>query len=257
MTPVSPASDLNPAEVGPVFVVEDDADVARIVCHSLKEFGFRTEHFPTGRELLNRIRRAEPVVCIVDLQLPDIDGMHLVRVLQEEHGCGILILTGRVDVTDRVLGLESGADDYLAKPFEPRELVARVRSIVRRSMLAATGGRERDPVARFAGWTFDTERQSLTAADGREIPLSGTEARLLRILLESPNRILTREQLMKEREIAAYDRSIDVRVSKLRRKIEADPHNPRLIKTVYGGGYLMSTTVEWVPRREVAPPRTN
>lgn len=228
----------------PIFVIEDDAEVARVVCRSLEQFGFHTEHFRTGRELRQRLRKQEPGVCIVDLQLPDIDGIELVRELQEKYTCGILILTGRQEVTDRVVGLEMGADDYVAKPFEPRELVARVRSILRRHAVGAAGKQAR-VVARFSGWTFDANRFALTAPDGREVSLSAAEARLLQTLLENANRILAREQLMNDRAIAPYDRSIDVRISRLRQKLEADPRDPQLIKTVYGAGYLMSTNVEW------------
>lgn len=233
------------AEDKPIFVVEDDTEVARIVCRSLEQFGFHAEHFRTGRELRQRLRKTQPGLCIVDLQLPDVDGMELVRELQETCGCGILILTGRQDVTDRVVGLEMGADDYVSKPFEPRELVARVRSILRRHAAPSRANKTAYTVARFSGWTFDLNRFSLTAPDGSEVPLSAAEARLLQTLLENANRILTREQLMGDRDLAPYDRSIDVRISRLRQKLEPDPRMPQLIKTVYGAGYLMSTTVAW------------
>jgi DNA-binding response OmpR family regulator len=158
----------------------------------------------------------------------------------------VLILTGRNDVTDRVLGLELGADDYIVKPFEPRELVARVRSILRRYQRAAstdtTGERS---TARFAGWTFDANRHALTAPDDREVSLSAAEAGLLATLLRRPNKILSREQLLGERDVDPFDRSIDVRISRLRRKLDDDPQNPRMIKTVYGAGYLFSAQVEW------------
>ena len=232
------------AEDKSIFVIEDDAEVARIVCRSLEQFGFQAEHLRTGRELRQRLRDVEPGLCIVDLQLPDVDGMELVRELQEKHGCGILILTGRHDVTDRVVGLEMGADDYVSKPFEPRELVARVRSILRRHAGVAAGAKQH-AVARFSGWTFDVNLFALTGPDGREVSLSAAEARLLKTLLENANRILTREQLLCDRALAPYDRSIDVRISRLRQKIEKDPRDPQLIKTVYGAGYLMSTAVAW------------
>lgn len=230
-----------------IFVLEDEPDIARLICSSLTEYGFRCEHLTTGRQLLQRARQQTPDLCIVDLGLPDMDGMQVVRELQDGSPCAVLILTGRNDVTDRVLGLELGADDYIVKPFEPRELVARVRSILRRYQRAAppeTSAAEKT-VARFAGWTFDGGRLTMTAPDGREVNLSAAEASLLAVLLRRPNKIFSREQLLGERDVDPFDRSIDVRISRLRRKLDDDPQNPRLIKTVYGAGYLFAAQVSW------------
>lgn len=236
------------AETAPatVFVLEDDADIARLICASLSEYGFRYEHFATGRQFLERARRCPPELCIVDLGLPDMDGMQVVRELQDGSPCAVLILTGRNELTDRVLGLELGADDYIVKPFEPRELVARVRSILRRYQRAAAPSEAGErSIARFADWTFDTSRHALIAADGRELNLSAAEAGLLATFLRRPNKILSREQLLGERDVDPFDRSIDVRISRLRRKLDDDPQNPRLIKTVYGAGYLFASQVSW------------
>ncbi|WBL63448.1 response regulator transcription factor [Thauera sp. WB-2] len=229
-----------------IMVLEDDPEIARLICMSLGEYGFRCEHVSTGQQLLARARRSAPDLCIVDLGLPDMDGMQVVRELQDGSPCAVLILTGRNDVTDRVLGLELGADDYIVKPFEPRELVARVRSILRRYQRAAAPETPTErTIARFADWTFDASRHALSAPDGREISLSAAEASLLATLLLRPNKILSREQLLGERDVDPFDRSIDVRISRLRRKLDDDPHNPRLIKTVYGAGYLFSAQVAW------------
>lgn len=230
-----------------IFVLEDEAEIARLICASLTEYGFRCEHLATGKALLARARQHAPDLCIVDLGLPDMDGMQVVRELQDGSPCAVLILTGRNDVTDRVLGLELGADDYIVKPFEPRELVARVRSILRRyqrSAPAEDATAERT-VAHFAGWTFDGGRHAMTAPDGREVSLSAAEASLLAVLLRRPNKIFSREQLLGERDVDPFDRSIDVRISRLRRKLDDDPQNPRLIKTVYGAGYLFAAQVSW------------
>ncbi len=238
------ATDASPATI---LVLEDEPDIGKLICSSLSEYGFRCEHVSTGRQLLERAQRATPELCIVDLGLPDMDGMQVVRELQEGNPCAVLILTGRNDVTDRVLGLELGADDYIVKPFEPRELVARVRSILRRYQRASaveTSPTERN-IARFGDWTFDKGRHALIRPDGSEINLSAAEATLLLTLLARPNRILSREQLLGERDLDPFDRSIDVRISRLRRKLEDDPQDPRLIKTVYGAGYLLSTQVNW------------
>ncbi len=229
-----------------IFVVEDETDIARLIAATLAEYGFRCETFGTGRALLARARRVQPELAILDLGLPDMDGLQVLRELQEQHPCAALILTGRDGLTDRVLGLELGADDYLVKPFEPRELVARVRSILRRYQKAAAPEPGGPGAVRFAGWHFDIGRLNLTAGDGREVSLSAAEAALLQTLLKRPNKILTREQLIGERELDPFDRSIDVRISRLRRKLEDDPQDPKIIKTVYGAGYLLSAAVEWI-----------
>ncbi|WP_298595840.1 response regulator transcription factor [Zoogloea sp.] len=228
-----------------VFIVEDEPDIARLIATSLAEYGFRSETFGTGRALLARARKVQPELAILDLGLPDMDGLQVLRLLQEQHPCAALILTGRDGLTDRVLGLELGADDYLVKPFEPRELVARVRSILRRYQKAAASEPDAHGGARFAGWHFDIGRLTLTSDDGREVSLSAAEAALLQSLLKRPNKILTREQLIGERELDPFDRSIDVRISRLRRKLEDDPQDPKIIKTVYGAGYLLCAAVVW------------
>ncbi len=229
-----------------ILIVEDEPDIARLIAQSLDGYGFVTELAPNGRRGLDQAKRQAPDLAIVDLGLPDMDGMEVIRQLQQQTPCAVLILTGRNDVMDRVLGLELGADDYLAKPFEPRELVARVRSILRRYLRTSAPESGSTPgIARFADWQFDIGRHMLVAPDGHEVSVSATEASMLQALLKNPNRILSREQLIGERDIDPYDRSVDVRVSRLRRKLEDDPQNPRLIKTVYGAGYLFTATVEW------------
>lgn len=229
-----------------IYLVEDEAEIARIVTRVLADFGYPAEWFRTGADLMRRVKAAPPELCIVDLGLPDMDGMDLVRQLRGDYACGVLILTGRGYTADRVMGLELGADDYIVKPFEPRELIARIRSILRRCERHTenTPAAARS-VAEFSGWRFDAGNNALHAPNAEEFSLSTAEAQLLQIFLERPNRILTREQLLGERDISPFDRSIDVRISRLRRKIEADPHNPKIIKTVYGAGYLFSTTVTW------------
>lgn len=217
--------------------------MARTLGQVLGEFGFKHKWCRTGGELLRQIPQIRPALCIVDLGLPDRDGLDVVREIQHHHDCGVLILTGRDIVADKVLGLELGADDYMVKPFEPRELVARVRSILRRYERDEKPRERR--LAHFAGWRFDPASFSLTSPDGREDFLGTAEARLLLLLLEKPNRILTREQLAGTADLSPLDRSIDVRVSRLRKRLGDDPHQPRLIKTVYGAGYLMSTAVDW------------
>lgn len=230
-----------------VYVVDDDADVARVVVLALQEFGFAAEAFRDAAGVLRRLPLRRPDLCIVDLGLPDMDGLELVREIARRSDCGMLILTGRGHTADRVMGLEGGGDDYVVKPFEPRELVARVRSILRRRGVAAPGGTPAARrVARFAGWSLDCAANVLRAdGDASEQVLGTAEAQVLRAFLERPNQILTREQLMGTRDLSPLDRSIDVRISRLRRRLEADAQNPKIIKTVYGAGYMLAAQVSW------------
>ena len=232
-----------------VYVIEDDADVARLVVLALQDFGFVTETFRSGGAVQRRLQTERPDMCIVDLGLPDMDGMEVVRLIRAASNAGVLILTGRGHTVDRVMGLELGGDDYVVKPFEPRELVARVRSILRRRASAGSGAGSSAGVQRrhasFGGHTLDCAANVLRAADGREHLLGTAEMQVLRMFLERPHQILTREQLVGTRDLSALDRSIDVRISRLRRKIEADPQNAKIIKTVYGAGYMFAAAVAW------------
>ena len=229
-----------------IFVVEDDPEVSRLVARTLQEFSFITQEFRDGASVLRRLLTDRPDLCVVDLGLPDMDGIELVREIARRCDCGMLILTGRGYTADRVMGLEGGGDDYVVKPFEPRELVARVRSILRRRGGPATGGGGRPRrFARFGDWTLDCAANTLRGPGGDEQVLGTAEAQVLRAFLDRPNQILTREQLMGMRDLSPLDRSIDVRISRLRRLVEADPHNPKIIKTVYGAGYMLSAVVNW------------
>ena len=238
-----------------IFVVEDDVAIARLVVAALHEFGFATEAFRNGASVLRCLQTERPELCIIDLGLPDMDGIELVRRIAAVSSSGVLILTGRGHTFDRVMGLELGADDYMVKPFEPRELVARVRSILRRRAAGAFGaggggggglgpGAQRRHAA-FLDWRLDCAANILCGADGAQQVLGTAETQVLRAFLERPYQIHTREQLVGQRDLAPQDRSIDVRISRLRRKLEADPLNPTLIKTVYGAGYMFSAAVSW------------
>ncbi len=233
--------DNDPAKL--IAIVEDDPDIAKIIQQTLGDFGFRTHWCRSGGDLLRRLRSLAPDLCIIDLGLPDMDGLEVMQRVRATSQCGIVILTGRAHVSDRVMGLELGADDYVLKPFEPRELVARVRSILRRRESAASNTPNR--IAEFAGWQFNQANNTLTSPEGTEEVLSTSEAELLKVFVNNPNRILQREQLMGTRDLAPTDRSIDVRISRLRRKLEPDEQSPAFIKTVYGAGYLFLATVNW------------
>ena len=226
-----------------IAIVEDDPDVARIIEQVLRDFSLRTVWYRSAGDLLRRLRNLSPDLCIIDLGLPDMDGLEAMQRVRSQSTCGILILTGRAHVSDRVMGLELGADDYVLKPFEPRELVARVRSILRRRESTAVPTTRQ--IAEFSGWRFNIGNNTLHAPSGEEHLLSTAEADLLKVFVHNPNRILQREKLMGTRDLAPTDRAIDVRISRLRRKLEPDPQSPALIKTVYGAGYLFLATVTW------------
>jgi two-component system, OmpR family, response regulator len=235
-----------------IYVVEDDDAIAKLVVAALHEFGFATEAFRNGATVLRRLRTERPDLCVVDLGLPDMDGIDLVRQIASLSSSGVLILTGRGHTVDRVMGLELGGDDYMVKPFEPRELVARVRSILRRRASGGSGGSggalspgQPRRHASFLGFSLDCAAHILRAADGSEHLLGTAETQVLRAFVERPYQILTREQLVGQRDLSPADRAIDVRISRLRRKLESDPQNPKIIKTVYGAGYMFSAAVTW------------
>lgn len=211
----------------------------------VSDYGFRCEHLSTGRQLLARARQSAPDLCIVDLGLPDMDGMDVLQQLRNRYRFGLLIATGRDDTHDRVMGLELGADDYVVKPFEPRELIARVRSILRRYQPEPAADAQPPGSAHFMGWCFERATHRLISPEGVEDTLSLAESQLLITFLERPNQILSREQLLAGRDVCALDRSIDLRVSRLRKRFEQGGHSGKFIKTVYGAGYLLAATVNW------------
>ncbi|MEO6352897.1 MAG: response regulator transcription factor [Burkholderiaceae bacterium] len=238
-----------------IVIVEDDADVARIIGQVLDDFSFHTAWCRNAADLLHRLRSLAPDLCIIDLGLPDMDGIELMQRVRTLSACGILILTGRAYVSDRVMGLELGADDYMLKPFEPRELVARVRSILRRLETApdGCGVLAQRQIAAFSGWHFYIGNNTLQAPNGERNVLSTSEANLLKVFVNNPNRILQREQLLGSRDLSPSDRSIDVSISRLRRKLEPDAGSQAFIKTVYGAGYLFLASVTWLGADALPP----
>ena len=234
-----------------IAIIEDDPEICRIIQQTLDEYGFLTSCFRTGGDFLRRLNKLTPDLCIIDLGLPDMDGLEALRQIRAQSTCGNLILTGRAHISDRVMGLEMGADDYVVKPFEPRELVARVRSILRRREESQSP--QAMHVARFAGWQFNTNNHVLLSPTNEQSALSIAEAELLKVFIRHPNRILHREKLMGSRDLDPTDRSIDVRISRLRRKLEPDEQSPELIKTVYGAGYLFLASVTWSDNDAATP----
>jgi two-component system OmpR family response regulator len=230
-----------------LLVVEDDGEMRHLVARLLREAGFRVSVARDGREMWEVLETpaAATELILLDVMLPGASGLDLLRRLRERgFRVPVLMLTARGEETDRVLGLELGADDYVGKPFAPRELVARVRALLRRAASAEEAAAPADASRRvaFAGWTLDTARRELVSPDGAAVDLSGAEYDLLMAFLEHPGRVLSREQLLEvgKRRVGTdpFDRTIDVQVSRLRRKIEPEEGSPPLIKTVRGAGYV-------------------
>jgi two-component system OmpR family response regulator len=237
-----------------ILIVDDDGDLCDLVRQFLEPHGFRVSAAGDGAAMRHRLASDPADLVILDMMLPGEDGLALCRQLRARDRTPIIFLTALSGEADRVAGLETGADDYLAKPFSTRELLARVRAVLRRSAPAAAqvDAPVRDEEAplgrrlRFAGWTLDVGRRQLAAPDGVLVDLSGGEYELLLAFLRSPQIVLNRDQLLdatRGRLAGPFDRAIDVQVGRLRRKIEADPKNPALIKTVRGGGYVLASAV--------------
>ena len=238
-----------------ILIVEDDPVVADVVAACLEDAEFKATITSSGQAALNIISDSNVDLCVVDLGLPDMDGLSLTREIKSRFNVGIIILSGRGETTERIIGLEVGADDYLGKPFEPRELLARVRSIIRRTQPAApmtdahTNGDRHDPDGMtfiFDGWKIDLSSLELTSPNGQQPQLSNSEFNLLQAFIEHPNRILTRDQLLDMvhgDSTPAFDRSIDVQITRLRKKIENDPKAPKMIKTVRNRGYMFTAKV--------------
>ena len=228
-----------------ILVVDDARDIREPLGQYLKKQGYRVRLAASAAEARGIVETARISLVVLDVMMPGEDGLSLCRWLVAHGGPPVILLTAMADETDRIVGLELGADDYVTKPFNPRELLARVRAVLRRTPTAA-------PVLdatrrRFAGWTHDPTTRKLSHEDGRMADLTTGENKLLGLLLDSPRTVLDRVRLldlMAGREAKAYDRAIDNQVSRLRRKIEDDPKQPRLIVTEWGGGYLLAADVE-------------
>ncbi|WP_434131454.1 response regulator [Methylocaldum sp. GT1BB] len=231
-----------------ILVVDDDREIRVLVGDYLKQHGYRVSLAADGRQMREILESSGIDLIVLDLMLPGQDGLSLCRDLRARSDLPVLMLTARGEPIDRVLGLEMGADDYLAKPFEPRELLARIRNILRRARsLPNRGVSDSAHRWRFAGWTLDGQTRQLTSPQGVVVALSGAEYRLLEVFLTHPNRVLTRDQLMeliRGREADPFDRSIDLRVSRLRQKLGDNARAPNLIKTQRNEGYVLAAVVE-------------
>ncbi len=227
-----------------VAILDDEPQIRLMLADALEEAGFRTISFGRATEFEAALKTSSPDVCLVDLGLPDRDGLTLVHRLALESGASIIIISGRAQVQDRVTGLELGADDYIIKPFEPAEVVARVRARLRKAAPTTNTAN----TAWFNGWIAHFDRYMLEDNEGRETAFSHAEGEVLRLFLEAPKRLISR-QYMQERlggvASESFDRAMDVRISRLRTKLGEDPKNPRLIKTIYGAGYIFLGDVRW------------
>jgi len=233
-----------------ILVVDDDLEIRDLLREYFEKNGYRVTVAADGRGLRAAFAVGQPDLVVLDLMLPGDDGFTLCRELRARSEVPIIMLTARGEETDRIVGLELGADDYLPKPFNPRELLARVKSVLRR-VRALPGNLKPDEVKgyRFAGWTLDLATRNLTSPASVVVALSGTEFRLLRTFLAHPNRVLTRDQLidlMLSRDAAPFDRAIDVQVSRLRHRLGDDAKEPEIIKTVRSQGYVFAAHVESV-----------
>jgi two-component system, OmpR family, response regulator len=234
-----------------IAVVDDETEITQLLAHYFKGHGFRVSQLHDGASLMALMKHDPAAVVLLDLGLGGEDGLAVARQLRMQARCGLLIVTGRGDAVDKVVGLEIGADDYVTKPFDMRELLARVKAVLRRiepaepAAPASTSATERNRLC-FAGWALDTAGRRLLDPAGAEVAITSGEFDLLCALATHPGRVLSRDFLLEHtrgRAAAPFDRTIDVQVGRLRKKIEADPENPQIIKSVRGAGYVLVAPV--------------
>lgn len=230
-----------------ILIVDDHREIRELVSRALANEGFRVSVAADGRAMRKILADARIDLIILDVMLPGEDGLSLCRAVRAELNVPIIMLTAKGDEIDRVVGLELGADDYISKPFGSRELIARIRAVFRRTGTEGTADQPRRAGRYcFDRWRLDTGARELLREDGVTVPLSTGEFDLLIVLIERPQRVLSRDQLLdlaRGRAANAFDRSIDTQVSRLRKKLEVDPNEPKIIKTVWGGGYMFAPAV--------------
>jgi two-component system OmpR family response regulator len=229
-----------------ILVVDDDREIRDLLARFLVKHGLRVSTAKDGPEMMRLLSDRGIDLVVLDLMLPGEDGLSLCRRLRAQSELPVVMLTAMGEDTDRIVGLEMGADDYLPKPFNPRELLARIRAVLRRAQTLASTPAPADDCVRFDGWALDLAARRLISPAGEDVVLSTGEYELLRAFVTHPRRVLSRDQLLdlaRGRSAVPFDRSIDIQVMRLRRKIEIDPKEPTLIKTVRGGGYVFSAEV--------------
>ncbi len=229
-----------------ILVVDDDPDVRDIVERCLKDAGYKVWVFADGNGVFEAVGLHGIDLAVIDLVLPDMDGLMLTRKLKEHSSVGVIILSGQGETTEKIIGLEVGADDYLGKPFEPRELLARVRSVLRGIKHGDDTPSPDSVVFSFDHWRLGITARTLVSPKGETVELSTGEFNLLRVFVEHPNRVLSRDQLLDfthANDTPAFGRSVDINVGRVRKKIESDPQNPKFIITIRNGGYMFSAKV--------------
>jgi len=235
-----------------ILVVDDDAEIRQLLGDYLRKNGYEATTVADGKAMRTALTRSRIDLIVLDLMLPGEDGLTLCRSLRSQSETPVIMLTARGEETDRIVGLEMGADDYLAKPFNPRELLARIKTVLRRYRSLPLNLRaDQARTIVFGAWSLDTVARHLLSPEGVVISLSGAEYQLLRIFLSHANQVLTRDQLMllaKGREADPFDRSVDLKVSRLRHRLGDDPAEPHIIKTVRGQGYVLAVSVEMDPQ---------
>lgn len=239
-----------------LIITDDDQEIRHLLSEFLSKHGYQVSTAENGDQLLTLLADQASAydLIILDVMMPGLDGLEVCRRVRQESAIPIIMLTAVSDDTDKILGLEFGADDYIAKPFNPREILARIKAVLRRSHEVLTTPpdepatkRNRPPVYKFADWQLDTATRRLLSPENIEVPLSGGAYDLLLAFLEHPQRVLSRDHLLdvtRNRTAEPFDRSIDVQVSRLRQKLEIDAKDPKIIKTVRTGGYLFTAAVK-------------
>ncbi len=242
------------SKIDTLLIVDDDKEIRELLADLLTKYGYQVQCASDGEQMFQVLEQHDIDLIILDVMMPGDDGVALCRKLRIDSSIPIIMLTAIGEETDRVVGLEVGADDYLAKPFNPRELVARIKAILRRTQdnFTKPSGQTEPEEAEsntvsFTGWTLDMDTRRLFSPDHVEIVLSAGEYSLLVAFIEHPRRVLSRDQLLeftRNRSAGPFDRSVDIQVSRLRQKLEEDPKQPQIIKTVRGGGYMFTNAVE-------------
>ena len=252
-----------------IAILDDEPDITQLIANYLGLQGYRVSQLHEGRALMELMHSATPDLVLLDLGLPGEDGFAIARRLREHWKCGLVIVTGRGDAVDKVVGLEIGADDYVTKPFDLRELLARIKAVLRRTQAEPSAALQpvAEPTARagsgtpsdvpdgerfrFAGWLLDRRARRLLRVDGIEVPLTSGEFDLLSVFVQHPGRVLSRDFLLEStrgRDAAPFDRTIDVQIGRLRKKLEVDSQDPKILKSVRGAGYVLVPGVQGEPR---------